>query len=149
MLLAVCGESQQQTVPTPDSFIYRYSNYGIYAKLRDDRLTTWHLSFLELGDTLENVPVDTAGFASNTVVRKKRVVDARTGEDECGQNPPADHDLIAMRGRDSLLSVQSGVRYRRTKNCPRLLNIKNTTIANKEATTTLPIINNDKLIIGG
>ena len=54
-----------------------------------------------------------------------------------------------MRERDSLLSVQSGVRYRRTKNCPRLLNIKNTTIANKEATTTLPIINNDKLIIGG
>jgi len=35
------------------SFIYRYSNYGIYAKLRDDRLTTWHLSFLELGDNLE------------------------------------------------------------------------------------------------
>ena len=95
------------------------------------------------------MPVDTAGFASNTVVRKKRVVDARTGEDKCCQNPPADHDLIAMRGRDSLLSVQSGVRYRRTKNCPRLLNIKNTTIANKEATTTLPIINNDKLIIGG
>ena len=35
------------------SFIYRYSNYGIYAKLSDDRLTTWHPAFLELGDTLE------------------------------------------------------------------------------------------------
>ena len=54
MLLAVCGESQQQTVPTPAVLSTSYSNYGIYAKLRDDRLTTWHLSFLELGDTLEN-----------------------------------------------------------------------------------------------
>ena len=64
------------------------------------------------------MPVDTDGFASNTVVRKKRAVDARTGEDECCRNPPADHDLIAMRGRDSLLSAQIGVRCQRTKNCP-------------------------------
>ena len=95
------------------------------------------------------MPVDTAGFASNTVVRKKRAEDARTGEDECCRNPPANYDHSATRERDSLLSDRNGVRYRRTKSCPRLLNIKNTTIANKEATTTLPIINNDKLIIGG
>ena len=37
------------------SFIYRYSNYGIYYKLSDDRLTTWHQAFLELGDTLEKM----------------------------------------------------------------------------------------------
>ena len=47
------------------------------------------------------------------------MVDTRTGEDECCRNPPANHDLIAMRERVSLLSVQSGVRYRRSKNCPR------------------------------
>ena len=45
------------------SSIYRYSNYGIYSKLSDDRLTTWHPAFLELGDTLEKCAVDTGGFA--------------------------------------------------------------------------------------
>jgi hypothetical protein len=47
--------------------------------------------------------------------------DARTGEDECCQNPPADHDLIAMRGRDSLLSAQSGVKVPEDQKLPEIV----------------------------
>ena len=75
------------------SFIYRYSNYGIYAKLSDERLTTWHPAFLELGDTLEKC-----------ASRYRRC----TGEEECCRKPRADHGHIAKRERVSLLSVQSG-----------------------------------------
>jgi putative transposase len=34
-------------------FFYDFSNYGVYERLSDDGLTTWHPAFLSLGENLE------------------------------------------------------------------------------------------------
>jgi putative transposase len=34
-------------------FFYDFSNYGVYERLGDDGLTTWHPAFLALGEDLE------------------------------------------------------------------------------------------------
>jgi putative transposase len=36
-----------------EGFFYDFSNYGVYERLGDDGLTTWHPAFLALGEDLE------------------------------------------------------------------------------------------------
>lgn len=43
-------------------FFYDFSNYGIYERLGDDGLTTWHPAFLALGKTLNECAVKYRGF---------------------------------------------------------------------------------------
>ncbi len=41
---------------------YDFSNYGVYDRLGDDGLTTWHPAFLALGETLEECAAKYRGF---------------------------------------------------------------------------------------
>lgn len=43
-------------------FFYDFSDYGVYDRLGDDGLTTWHPAFLALGDTLEQCATKYRGF---------------------------------------------------------------------------------------
>jgi len=43
-------------------FFYDFSNYGVYERLGDDGLTTWHPSFLTLGETLDDCARKYKGF---------------------------------------------------------------------------------------
>lgn len=52
-------------------FIYRYSNYGIYAKLGDDGLTEWHPAFLHLADTLDDCAAAYRRFCRIYQTRRK------------------------------------------------------------------------------
>ena len=128
ILLEVCGESQRQTVTTP----------AFYLPLQQLR----HLC------QAEKCARQYRCFCLKYHNQKKRRVDARTGVRRILPEIPG--KLRSQRyERAGQLTFRPKWRYRRSKNCPRLLNIKNTKIANKEATTTLPIINNNKLIIRG
>jgi putative transposase len=43
-------------------FFYDFSNYGVYERLGDDGLTTWHPAFLTLGETLDDCARKYKGF---------------------------------------------------------------------------------------
>ncbi len=43
-------------------FFYDFSNYGVYERLGDDGLTTWHPAFLTLGETLDDCARKYQGF---------------------------------------------------------------------------------------
>ena len=147
ILLEVCGESQRQTVTTPAFYLplQQLRHLCQAEKWPTDHMT--HV-FLELVDTLEKCARRYRCFCLKYHNQKKRRVDARTGVRRILPETPG--KLRSQRyERAGQLTFRPKWRYRRSKNCPRLLNIKNTKIANKEATTTLPIINNNKLIIRG
>jgi putative transposase len=36
-----------------NGFFYDFSNYGVYERLGDDGITTWHPAFLALGEDIE------------------------------------------------------------------------------------------------
>ncbi len=43
-----------QAAGLQQGFFYDFSNYGVYERLGDDGLTTWHPAFLALGETLDD-----------------------------------------------------------------------------------------------
>ena len=43
-----------QAAGMQQGFFYDFSNYGVYERLGDDGLTTWHPAFLALGETLDD-----------------------------------------------------------------------------------------------
>ncbi|MEI1377654.1 hypothetical protein PQG02_11825 [Nostoc sp. UHCC 0926] len=45
-----------------EGFFYDFSNYGVYDRLGDDGLTTWHPAFLALGKTLNECAAKYRGF---------------------------------------------------------------------------------------
>ena len=45
-----------------EGFFYDFSNYGVYYRLGDDGLTTWHPAFLALGKTLTECAAKYRGF---------------------------------------------------------------------------------------
>ncbi|MEH2335949.1 hypothetical protein [Nostoc sp.] len=45
-----------------EGFFYDFSNYGVYDRLGDDGLTTWHPAFLALGKSLNECAAKYRGF---------------------------------------------------------------------------------------
>jgi putative transposase len=52
-------------------FFYDFSDYGVYDRLGDDGLTTWHPAFLSLGETLEECAAKYRGFCKKYRPRPK------------------------------------------------------------------------------
>ena len=61
-----------QAAKIQKGFFYDFSNYGIYERLGDDGITTWHPAFLELGETLQECGRKYRGFCQNYQPREKQ-----------------------------------------------------------------------------
>ena len=60
-------------------FFYDFSNYGVYERLNDDGITTWHPAFLSLGETLEECSQKYRRFCYQYQPRQKKTTKSHWG----------------------------------------------------------------------
>lgn len=61
-----------QTAGMQKGFFYDFSNYGVYERLGDDGLTTWHPAFLALGESLTECSQKYRDFCYNYQPKEKK-----------------------------------------------------------------------------
>ena len=61
-----------QAAGMQNGFFYDFSNYGIYERLGDDGITTWHPAFLALGEDLEECAKKYRGFCYQYQPKEKQ-----------------------------------------------------------------------------
>ncbi|MEH2240221.1 MAG: hypothetical protein V7K30_29160 [Nostoc sp.] len=62
-----------------EGFFYDFSNYGVYERLGDDGLTTWHLAFLTLGCLVPSLKTGNVFREALPLVKKEEAEPPRMG----------------------------------------------------------------------